>query len=365
MYMNKKIDFLRLSFFVLLACCASSTAQTTVFTYQGKLADNGNPVTGNYDFEFRLFAADTGGTAIATVQNLNVTVANGSFTAQPDFGACPTCFNGANRFLEISVRVAGGGAFTPLAPRQQLTSNPYAIRSANSAAADVATNATQLGGVAANQFVVTSDARLTDARPPLAGSTDYIQNRTTQQALSNFNVSGDGTAGGTLNANTVNATTQFNIAGRRILTGTLVNTFAGDASGFANTSGGDNSFFGRSSGFSNTTGVGNSFFGAQAGGTNVAGDSNSFFGTSAGLLTTAGPNSFFGTGSGISNSSGINNSFFGRAAGNANTTGNQNTFIGESGKTNVSGGNNTTIGYLADVSTGNLNFATADRKSVV
>src|SRR6266403_305735 len=36
-----------------------------------------------------------------------------------------------------------------------------------------------------------------------AGSGNYIQNTTTQQAASNFNISGDGTAGGTLSANTV------------------------------------------------------------------------------------------------------------------------------------------------------------------
>src|SRR6266496_549208 len=89
----------RLSFFVLVACCASATAQTTAFTYQGKLADNnGNPLSGNYDLEFRLFATDTGSTAIATFQTLIVPVSNGIFTAQLDFGDCPTCFNGASRF---------------------------------------------------------------------------------------------------------------------------------------------------------------------------------------------------------------------------------------------------------------------------
>jgi hypothetical protein len=60
-----------------------------------------------------------------------------------------------------------------------LTSTPYAIRSATAAAADsaaTATNATQLGGVATNQYVQTDDARLTDSRAPMAGSSNYIQN---------------------------------------------------------------------------------------------------------------------------------------------------------------------------------------------
>jgi len=54
--------------------------------------------------------------------------------------------------------------------------------------------------VAASQYVVTSDSRLTDARTPTAGSTNYIQN-TTPQAGSNFNISGTGTIGGNLIAN--------------------------------------------------------------------------------------------------------------------------------------------------------------------
>lgn len=32
-------------------------AQTTQFSYQGKLADNGSPVNGSYDFQFKLFNA--------------------------------------------------------------------------------------------------------------------------------------------------------------------------------------------------------------------------------------------------------------------------------------------------------------------
>ena len=33
----------------------SASAQTTIFTYQGKLNDNGNPANGPYDFQFKLF----------------------------------------------------------------------------------------------------------------------------------------------------------------------------------------------------------------------------------------------------------------------------------------------------------------------
>src|SRR5437773_1902072 len=107
-------------------------AQGTAFTYQGKLTDNGNPANGQYDFQFKLYDALTGGTQQGgTVTVANVTVTAGIFTAQLDFGACATCFNGAARFLEIAVKKTTDASYTTLSPRQQVTSDPYAIRSLN------------------------------------------------------------------------------------------------------------------------------------------------------------------------------------------------------------------------------------------
>src|SRR5262249_5962871 len=86
-----------------------------------------------------------------------------------------------------------------------------------------------------------------------AGSTNYIQNTTSQQASSNFNISGSGTAGGTLSANVVNATTQFNLGGNRILSAAgSSNLFAGINAGINNTGTG-NAFFGTAAGQANTT----------------------------------------------------------------------------------------------------------------
>ena len=142
--------------------------------------------------QFKLFdSADfvTGNQVGATVTNLSVEVTNGVFAVQLDFGA--SVFDGSLRFLEISIRPAGSpGAFTVLSPRQPVTSAPYAIRS------ETATNASQLGGIAPAGF---------------------IQNSSSQQASTNFNISGSGTIGGTLSASTVNATTQYNINGSRVL----------------------------------------------------------------------------------------------------------------------------------------------------
>src|SRR5262249_7221718 len=146
-----------------------------------------------------------------TVTKSSVVVVNGVFTLQLDFGA--TAFPGADRFLETSVRPAGGGAFTLLAPRQQVTSTPYAVRSASPASADNISPG---------------------AIPP--GSGNYIQNSTTSQASSNFNISGNGTAGGTLSAPSVNAVTQYNLGGNRVLFNPGAdNLFAGVSAGQSNT----------------------------------------------------------------------------------------------------------------------------------
>jgi hypothetical protein len=151
-------------------------AQTTEFVFQGQLQNSSAPASGNHDFEFRLFDAVSGGVQVGTtLTRSSVSVANGTFAVKLDFGGQ---FPGANRFLEIHVRQTGGGAFTPLTPRQAVSNTPYAVKSLT------ADNATQLGGVAANQYVTTA-----------SGGANFIQNTTTQQAASNFNVSGNGTVG--------------------------------------------------------------------------------------------------------------------------------------------------------------------------
>jgi hypothetical protein len=121
----------------LLIIAQSTVAQTTQFTYQGKLSNSGAPANGNFDLNFRLFdnpavpASQLGSVALS-----NVTVTGGIFTVTLDFGACSSCFNGSARYLEIEVRSAGIGSFTTLSPRQLVTSNPYAIKSLNAATAD-------------------------------------------------------------------------------------------------------------------------------------------------------------------------------------------------------------------------------------
>jgi hypothetical protein len=98
----------------------------TAFTYQGRLDSSGAAMTGNADFEFRLFDAPSGGTQVGAVQILaNLPVDKGLFGANLDFG--PEAFRGEARYLEIAVRSpAGSGSFTTLLPRQAITPAPHA-----------------------------------------------------------------------------------------------------------------------------------------------------------------------------------------------------------------------------------------------
>jgi hypothetical protein len=172
-----------------------------------------------------------------------------------------------------------------------------------------------------------------------AGSGNYIQNTSAQQASSNFNISGNGTAGGTLSGNLVNATTQYNLNGSRILSNLgMNNLFVGTGAGAVNT-GFDNAFFGRNAGFNNTTGALNAFFGSDAGISNTAGFANTFFGSAAGAA----------------NLTGSENAFFGDLAGLGHVNGKRNTFVGRATKVvgeSMSPEETTLLGYNAAVQTG-------------
>ena len=142
-------------------------AQTAAFTYQGKLTENNQPANGTYQMQFGLYDAPAGGNQIGVTQtNAAVIVANGTFAIELNFGGAS--FTGAARYLQVGVFSTATNAFVELDPRQQITSAPYSVKSLT------ADNALNLGGTPANQFVISSDPRMTDARPPTAGSNHYI-----------------------------------------------------------------------------------------------------------------------------------------------------------------------------------------------
>lgn len=105
-------------------------AQGTAFTYQGQLQDNGALAGGTFNLKFTLFNTNVTGTAVAgPVTNNDVAISNGLFTATIDFG--DAVWNGDTNWLEIAVETNGGGSFTKLSPRQQVTPTPYAITAEN------------------------------------------------------------------------------------------------------------------------------------------------------------------------------------------------------------------------------------------
>ncbi len=106
-----------------LPAATPAEAVGTSFTYQGQLSVNGAPADGVCNLQFALFAVASGGSALATVGPLAVTIDKGLFTAALDFGAN---FPGADRWLEIRA-ACPGNATQVLAPRQPITAAPYAL----------------------------------------------------------------------------------------------------------------------------------------------------------------------------------------------------------------------------------------------
>ncbi len=135
-----------------LSIAASATAQTpitTSFTYQGRIKQAGNLVTGSCDFRFRLFDAAAGGNSVGPELTFDgnagsgapISVANGLFRAELDFGA--GSFNGDRRWLEIRVRCPHGTpgddtGYITVAPRQEITASPYALSTRRPSALDAA-----------------------------------------------------------------------------------------------------------------------------------------------------------------------------------------------------------------------------------
>src|ERR1043165_1452633 len=79
------------------------TALGTSFTYQGKLLDGGSPANGTYDLRFVLYDDPTAGASVGSpLTKDDVTVTNGLFTVDLDFGA--TAFAGDARWMELAVR---------------------------------------------------------------------------------------------------------------------------------------------------------------------------------------------------------------------------------------------------------------------
>jgi hypothetical protein len=323
-------------------------------TYQGRLTAGGAPANGSYDFQFTV--TDGNGNVIQTVEALGVSVSNGIFTTRLVFNFS-TFVTKAGVNLQIGVRQLPTEPYALLGPPQPFSATPYAFQAHRSEYADYSGNSLQLNGVPANQYVVTGDSRLSDAREPLPGSLNYVQNTTDLQSA-NFNISGTGTAA-LLSALSINSALQYSLGGAKFITApTVGNTFVGLGVGAFLSSGQRNSFFGNNAGKTTADGSDNAFFGFEAGKLNVAGSGNTFFGSNAGTNNAgASYNSFQGYRAGMSVTEGNGNSFFGAEAGIGTTVGSTNAFFGQgSGYSNTTGSNNAYFGAYS----GRLGFETQD-----
>src|SRR5260221_618870 len=193
--MNMKNLILILAFIALIPL--EALAQSTAFTFQGRLNNGTVGATGNVQLELRLFDSLTGGTQIGSTVNLpSVALINGVFSTELDFGGA--AFDGSPRFLEIGVRTAGSSnPYIVLSPRQHLSSVPYATQSKNAA---------QLGGIDASQYVTTATV-----------GSSFIRNGTTAQT-GNFNIDGNGVVGGNVGIGTTNPQAKLDVNGTAQIT---------------------------------------------------------------------------------------------------------------------------------------------------
>ncbi len=119
----------------------------TAFTYQGQLRKDGSPVNDTCDFQFSLYD-DSGGSPIGVRTTTGITVTNGLFTVQLDFGA--GAFQGDARWLEVAVRCTGDTGYLTLSPRQPLTPAPYALALPGLRTQQNATSPNVIGGYSGN-----------------------------------------------------------------------------------------------------------------------------------------------------------------------------------------------------------------------
>ena len=171
-----------------LAAPALAQPLSTAFTYQGQLANNGQPASGVFDLEFRLYDAAVGGAPVGpTLCADNLTITGGHFTLQLDFGPQ---FSTQSRHIEARVRqdtgltCANTSGFTTLAPRQPITAAPVSSFSLVSASA---TDATNLNGQPAAFYTNASNlssGSLPDAR--LSGNIPRLDQPNTFTNITRF-----------------------------------------------------------------------------------------------------------------------------------------------------------------------------------
>lgn len=225
----------------ILAIASSSLVQAQSvpnrIDYQGQVVDgNGAPLAAsapaNYEMEFRVYDADTGGAVVWAEKQL-VTVNKGQFSVrlgegQPilsagnDIGSVPqaeleNAFNGSSRHLGLTVNIPGQ---TPgeITPRLSFLSTPFALKAGSASSLNQAAGTSSnlvVGSLAHSTFVLNTAAQVDGSQSnvvvdastgalatslPLSGSGKELV-FTKQDASANV-VTIDPPAGGTINGDT-------------------------------------------------------------------------------------------------------------------------------------------------------------------
>jgi len=371
-------------FALLLIVPGLARAQTTQFSYQGNLRDGGVSANGAYDMTFKLYDTATIGTGIVygTVLYTNVAVTSGVFTTQVDFGACPACFSGAARFLQVDVKPTSGSTFTTLSPRQPIRSTPYSLRSANAGLADGLSltcvncvTSSQIQSVLGSQIAGTIPAATIAGTAATLGSNTFsgaqtISSGNLNLSTGDLNLSGNINKGGSRFIHNYGSQDTFmgQNAGNFAMTNGL-NTGVGYNVLTANTSGCCNNAFGALALASNTTGFDNTALGYPSLEFNTTGNQNTAAGAfvltsniSGSYNTASGVGAMYGNLTGNYNTASGGEVLHDNTAGCCgaavgfyalhNSTNSFNTAIGyEALQNNSSGANNTAVGSLAGYTT--------------
>jgi hypothetical protein len=363
---------------------ATALAQGTAFTYQGRLNGGGSPLSGLYDFRFKLFADPLGNTQVgANYFSTNIPVAGGLFVTTIDFGA--GMFNGSNYWLEVDVRTnnpANMAGYTQLIPFQALTPAPYAVFAGTASNVSGTIAAAQISGpVSSANLSGTYDnaVMLTNAGNSFSGNGSgltslnaaYLTGTVPISALSAAvvtNTESGVTLTGTLNGNgggltNLNASQLASIGNTN---GAAAGNFFAGPAGNPVTSGSYNTAVGGLAFSNNGTGSYNTANGFAALSANTGGSYNLAAGYGALAENTLGQdntaegyaaiasntNGIRDTGNGYGalyyNTSGSFNTAAGGKALFSNTSGSYNTAAGDSALlSDTTGSNNVALGYYA------------------
>ncbi|MGA2556612.1 MAG: tail fiber domain-containing protein [Verrucomicrobiota bacterium] len=184
-----------LAVMTLVGQLAQAASPSTAFTYQGRLFVGDVPANGLYDLQFTNYDAAAGGNALGGFNTNALPVTNGLFTVTLDFGAV---FDGTPRWLEISERTNGVGAFGTLAPRQLLAAAPYATYAASAGAAGAVAGLTILQNDSGAPNVIAGSpgnwvaSGVVGATISGGGATNYAAQFFTNRVSSDFGTIGGG-----------------------------------------------------------------------------------------------------------------------------------------------------------------------------